>query len=121
MVYTKVINHEQVYVKNTRSTRYLTVEATAYTAYDEGMSGQGITATGIKVHPGIVAVDPRVIPLGSVVYIEGMGKFLAADTGGAIKGNKIDIYMTSRKEALKFGRRQVKVYILKGDEHGKLP
>lgn len=82
----------------------------------------GYTATGLKIVPGtgmkVIAVDPTVIPLKSHVYVEGMngawdyGYAIAADTGGAIKNHKIDLYMDSHSEALKWGRRTVKVYVL---------
>lgn len=88
------------------------VEATAY-------SGGGITATGtvpVRDPNGIstISVDPRVIPLGSLVYVEGYGKAVAADTGGAIIGNIIDVYVNSNEEAINnWGRRyNVPVYIL---------
>ena len=89
----------------------LTVTATAYCC---GTT----TATGMKVRYGVVAVDPRVIPLGSRLYIEAengtwiYGTAVAADTGGAIKGNKIDLYVESYSDAINFGRRKAKVYIL---------
>lgn len=90
------------------------VSATAYTAFCTGCSG--ITATGInlKDNPGlkVIAVDPSVIPLGSKVWVEGYGNAIAGDTGGAIKGNKIDLFMPERSDALAFGRKQVKVKIL---------
>jgi N-acetylmuramoyl-L-alanine amidase len=92
----------------------LTVSATAYTADCEGCSG--VTATGIDLNENpnqkVIAVDPKVIPLGSTVYVEGYGKAIAGDTGGAIKGKKIDLYMSSEKQALKWGRQQVEVKIL---------
>ena len=87
-------------------------ESTAY-------SGGGITATGsvpVRDPNGIstIAVDPRVIPLGSLVYVEGYGKAIAADTGGAISGNIIDVYVNSSEEAISsWGRKyNVAVYIL---------
>ena len=90
------------------------VSATAYTASCAGCSG--ITATGINLHanPGlkVIAVDPNVIPLGSKVWVEGYGNAIAGDTGGAIKGNKIDLFMANKSDALSFGRKQVKVRIL---------
>ncbi len=70
------------------------------------------TATGIKPRRGVVAVDPKVIPLGTKMYIEGYGYGIAADTGGAIKGRKIDVFFETRAEALKWGRRSVSVRIL---------
>jgi len=91
-----------------RGVRYM--EASAYLPTDG--SSQGLTATGIAAGHGIVAVDPDVIPLGTQVYVPGYGMGLAADTGGAIVGDKIDLCMESASEAYRFGRRTVKVYIL---------
>ena len=88
----------------------MTMEATAYLPTDGSSSGS--TATGIAAERGIVAVDPNVIPLGTRVYIPGYGEALAADTGGAIRGNKIDLCMEDYSEAMAFGRRDVTVYVL---------
>lgn len=71
----------------------------------------GTTATGAAVRTGIIAVDPRVIPLGKSVYVEGYGPARALDTGGAIKGNRIDLYMNSTQEAMSWGVRNVTVYV----------
>ncbi|QIW88682.1 putative cell wall-binding peptidase-related domain protein [Bacillus phage P59] len=96
------------------SGKTLSVTATAYTAYCSGCSG--VTATGIdlRANPNqkVIAVDPSVIPLGSKVYVEGYGQAIAGDTGGAIKGHKIDLFIPSRSDALSFGRQTVKVTIL---------
>ena len=89
--------------------RVLKMSATAYTP------GHGCgyrTATGAKACFGIVAVDPRAIPLGTCLYIDGYGNAIAADTGGAIKGNRIDLCFNTLKEAKTFGRRTVVVHIL---------
>jgi N-acetylmuramoyl-L-alanine amidase len=90
------------------------VTATAYTAHCEGCIG--ITKTGVDLieNPDarVIAVDPDVIPLGSKVYIEGYGYARAEDTGGAIKGNRIDIYMQHKEDALNYGVRDVKVKII---------
>ncbi|MCJ8010006.1 ubiquitin-like domain-containing protein [Lederbergia wuyishanensis] len=90
------------------------VSATAYTAYCNGCSG--VTATGINLRANpnlkVIAVDPRVIPLGTKVWVEGYGYAVAGDTGGAIKGNRIDVFVASKEEAYRFGRRQVKIRIL---------
>lgn len=88
----------------------MSMEATAYLPTDG--SGSGITATGVRATYGVVAVDPRIIPLGSKVYIPGYGVALAADTGGAIRGYKIDLCMESYAECMQFGRRNVTVYVL---------
>ncbi|GEN55356.1 G5 and 3D domain-containing protein [Halobacillus faecis] len=99
---------------DTSGAKTLYMHATAYTANCTGCSG--ITATGInlKANPNqkVVAVDPNVIPLGSRVWVEGYGYAIAGDTGGAINGNRIDLFVPSRSEALKFGSRNVKVKIL---------
>ncbi|UCZ53300.1 ubiquitin-like domain-containing protein [Bacillus shivajii] len=91
-----------------------TFNATAYTAYCNGCSG--ITATGINLrenpNANVIAVDPNVIPLGTRVEVKGYGTFLAADTGGAIRGNKIDIFMPNRSDATAFGRRSVQIRIV---------
>ncbi len=88
----------------------LTMESTAY-------YGHGITASGLKPvrNPdGIstIAVDPNVIPLGTKVYVSGYGLAIAADTGGAIKGNIIDVFLNTHEECMSWGRRQVTVQIL---------
>ncbi len=93
-----------------RFKKMLVMEASAYTPFDGGQSG--ITASGIPARRGLIAVDPRVIPLGTRVYVMGYGPALAADTGGAIRGAKIDLCMEDYNEAMRFGRRNVEVYIL---------
>jgi 3D (Asp-Asp-Asp) domain-containing protein len=85
--------------------------ATAYTADCYGCSGT--TAIGKRAGHGIVAVDPRVIPLGTKLYIPGYGHALAGDTGGAIIGNRIDLGFNSHGDAISFGRRPIVVYVLK--------
>ena len=89
----------------------LEMVATAYTAECIGCSG--FTASGFRAGHGIVAVDPRIIPLGTKLYIPGYGFAIAGDTGGAIVGNRIDLGFDSLADALDFGRRPVKVYTLK--------
>lgn len=92
--------------------------ATAYDASFESCGKHpdhpqyGITYSGLRVRPGIVAVDPKVIPLGTWLYVEGYGEALAADIGGAIKGNRIDLYYESPEDVAKYGKKKVKVYIL---------
>ncbi|HHW60402.1 MAG TPA: hypothetical protein GX404_00680 [Syntrophomonadaceae bacterium] len=68
---------------------------------------------GLPLGYGIVAVDPRVIPMGSKLYIEGYGHAIAADQGGAIKGNRIDLCFSSHQEALRWGMKNVKVTVIK--------
>ncbi|UYX51932.1 MULTISPECIES: cell wall-binding protein EntA [Bacillus] len=103
------------------SGRELTVVATAYTAHpsENGgtYGGRVLTAMGhdLTANPNMkmIAVDPKVIPLGSKVWVEGYGEAIAGDTGGAIKGNRIDILLGSDSAANKWGRKTVKVKILK--------
>ncbi|MBM7650314.1 uncharacterized protein YabE (DUF348 family) [Bacillus ectoiniformans] len=94
--------------------RELVVTSTAYTAHCSGCSG--ITATGLNLiaNPGmkVIAVDPSIIPLGSKVYVEGYGYAVAGDTGGAIKGHKIDVFIPSQSGAKSWGRKQVRIKVL---------
>ena len=91
-------------------TRSIVVEATGYTRYDEGCSDY--TATGEYLRRGIIAVDPSIIPMGTRVFIPGYGVAVAADTGGAIRGNKIDLAFDTRSEAFAWGRRTITMFIL---------
>ena len=88
----------------------MSMEASAYLPADGG--GSGITAMGIPATYGVVAVDPGVIPLGTRLYIPGYREAVAADTGGAIRGYRIDLCMESYSQAMQFGRRNVTVYVL---------
>nr|WP_222439442.1 G5 and 3D domain-containing protein [Sporosarcina sp. BP05] len=90
------------------------VTATAYTAYCNGCSGITRTGINLRANPNlkVIAVDPSVIPLGSKVWVEGYGYAVAGDTGGAIKGKKIDLHVPTKSDAYKFGRRQVKIKII---------
>lgn len=99
----------------------LTVKATAYDTSLGENGGYSKTAYGLTPGFGIVAVDPKVIPLGTKLYIESpdggkswsYGYCIAGDTGGAIKGNKVDLCFNTQSECVKFGRRDAVVYILK--------
>lgn len=87
--------------------KHISVVATAYT-------GHGITATGTKPKWGTIAVDPSIIPYGTKVYIPQFNKtFIAEDCGGAIKGNKIDIYMNDETSVRNWGRKTIDIYIVK--------
>src|SRR5690625_2765860 len=100
--------------KTSNSGQSMTMEATAYTAQCDGCTG--ITATGIDLNANsnkkVVAVDPSVIPLGSRVHVEGYGEAIAGDTGGAIKGDRIDVHLPTKDAALGFGRQSVNVTVL---------
>lgn len=87
-----------------------TMEATAYLPTDG--SPEGLTASGMAARRGVVAVDTGVIPLGTRLYIPGYGEAIAADTGGAIYGDRIDLCMENYDECMDFGRRNVTVYVL---------
>ena len=93
-----------------------TFTATAY-------SLRGRTATGAAPTQGIIAADPRVLPLGSRVRIEAgnySGEYLVADTGGAVRGKRIDIWTPSSRDAMRFGKRAVKLTVLQlGGKRGK--
>ena len=90
---------------------YLDMVATAYAPHCCRGVGE-ITATGIRAGPGVVAVDPAVIPLGSHVYVEGYGHAVAGDIGGAIKGRRIDLGFATQSAALHYGVQRVRVYLL---------
>lgn len=90
------------------------VNSTAYTASCNGCSGNTATGINLKANPNVkvIAVDPSVIPLGTKVYVEGYGYAVAADTGSAIKGNKIDVFFANHSDAYRWGRKSVKIKIL---------
>lgn len=93
------------------ASRAMHMIATAYTADCAGCSG--ITAIGRPAGHGIVAVDPSVIPLGTKLFIPGYGFAIAGDTGGAIRGSRIDLGFNSLDDAIRFGRRDIIVYRVK--------
>ena len=91
------------------------MESTAYSSDPADTLGGGtVTATGqnLLTNPMAVAVDPNVIPLGTRLYVEGYGEAIASDTGGAIKGNIVDVHFSTYEQCIQWGRRQVKVTIL---------
>lgn len=91
----------------------LTATGKSYKSNASAYSGHSTTSTGQKPKWGTIAVDPKVIPYGTKVYIPYFNKiFVANDCGGAIKGTKIDIFMNSRKECYKFGRRNIEIIVL---------
>lgn len=104
-----IIKQEPVIVSKTETkiVEWYYFVATGYSANDSIQGTDNITATGKEVSEGVIAVDPRIIPLGTTVEIKDLGKFIAEDTGGKIKGNRIDIYFNSKAEAKKFGRQNI--------------
>ena len=107
-----------------RYSKVLNMVATAYDlsyascGKNPGDLGYGVTYSGTRARPGVVAVDPRVISLKSKLYVESLdytkdyGFSSAEDTGSAIKGNRIDIFIGNNRSALRYGKRGVKVYVL---------
>ena len=91
---------------------YLTVEATAYSYNEAGLSNYTADGTNLVSEPNVIAVDPSVIPLGSYVEIPGYGIFRAADTGGAIQGNRIDVHLVDLNDVYNFGRRTITIRVL---------
>ena len=110
----KVSNTASTPATTESTTQEMAVTATAYTASCEGCSG--VTSTGIDLisnpNQKVIAVDPTVIPLGSRVWVEGYGEAIAGDIGGAIKGNKIDVFIPSTQDALKWGSKTVTIKVL---------
>ena len=89
-----------------------TVQATGYSTQQKGLSTHTAMGIDLRVNSKVIAVDPRVIPLGSLVEVQGLGVYIAGDTGGAIKGNIIDIHYSTVAQALSWGRRSVKIRII---------
>ncbi len=126
----KLVSYRDLAENNPPEEYKSVIEATA-TAYclcekccgkSPSSPGYGVTASGLKIIPGtgmkVIAVDPKIIPLGSKVYVEGLngawdyGYAVAADTGGAIKNIKVDLYMDSHSETLNWGRKKVNIYVV---------
>jgi 3D (Asp-Asp-Asp) domain-containing protein len=99
--------------------KVVTMESTAYLPSAGLKNPTYKTRTGTKAEYGAIAVDPKVIPLGTLMYVEGYGFGIAEDTGGAIKGNKIDVCIENRRQAYAWGRRTVKVHIF--TKHIEIP
>ena len=111
---TKTVNIV-TYIEPSRGSRNLSallVLATEYTAHDPSENGLGITATGTKARVGECAVDPEYIPMGTVLWVPGYGIARAEDTGGAIKGYHIDLFVPSKTQAMAWGKKLVTVTIL---------
>lgn len=90
------------------------VSSTAYTADCNGCSGNTATGIDLRANPNmkVIAVDPRIIPLGTKVYVEGYGYAVAADTGSAIKGFKIDVFFPSNADCYRWGKKKIKIKVL---------
>ena len=95
------------------SAKEVAVSASPYVATAYSLRGR--TATGVAASKGIIAADPRILPLGSRVRLEAgpySGEYLVADTGGAVRGRRIDIWTPTAREAMRFGRRTIKLTVL---------
>jgi 3D (Asp-Asp-Asp) domain-containing protein len=118
-----VVEKEPVYITNIkqveRKTEWFYFVATGYSANDPTQGTNDITATGKEIEKGMIAVDTKIIPLGTKIEIKDMGFFVAEDTGGKIKGNRIDIYFDTKEEAKDFGRKTIWVRVL-GDNNLEL-
>jgi 3D (Asp-Asp-Asp) domain-containing protein len=114
-----VVKEEPVYITKVKEvveeTEWFYFIATGYSANDPEQGTNNITATGREIKEGMIAVDPRIIPLGTEVEIKDMGIFTAEDTGGWIKGNRIDIYFETKEQARQFGRKVIWLRILDKD------
>lgn len=97
---------------NVSGSKTLTMSATAYSTEANGMGTYSATGINLKQHPSCVAVDPSVIPLGSIIWVSGYGVSVAGDTGTAIKGNVIDLHFSTVAQSMAWGRRTVTVKIL---------
>ena len=112
--YLELVKAEQPMKTNYPKKNVGIFELSFYTPTELGKPYEKLhTATNTRPKEGrTIAVDPKVIPMGSTVYIEGYGYYIAEDTGGAIKGNKIDIFLMDYNKAIKLGRPKAKVWIL---------
>jgi len=95
-----------------KSGRTISVQATGYSTQQPGLSTHTYLGMDLRSNPNVIAVDPDVIPLGSTVHIEGLGTYIAGDTGSAINGNIIDVHFPTVSQALNWGRRNVQITIL---------
>lgn len=121
---TKEVQHAVATVANSKQSaqsssapsggKEFVMQATAYTANCNGCSGYTATGINLNANPNakVIAVDPNVIPLGSKVWVEGYGTAIAGDTGGSIRGNRIDAHVPNKGAAQQFGRRTVRVKVL---------
>jgi 3D (Asp-Asp-Asp) domain-containing protein len=112
----EIPEEEKIIVKEVREVKkevdWFYFVASGYSANDPEQGTSNKTATGEEVKEGIIAVDPDIIPLGTKVEIKDVGVFVAEDTGGKIKGNRVDIYFNSKGEAKDFGRKGVWIRII---------
>lgn len=97
---------------NSNAGSWMSYQATGYSTQQPGLSTHTATGIDLRVNPRVIAVDPSLIPLGSLVEVQGMGVYVAGDTGGAINGRIIDIHFTTVSQALSWGRRNVNIRVI---------
>jgi 3D (Asp-Asp-Asp) domain-containing protein len=110
-----VSNAPTIIIPNFAESELVEFAATAYCL-------KGRTASGIDTKPGMIAADPRVLPLGTVVHLRSgsyTGTYTVTDTGGRIRGRRVDVYVPTHREAMQFGRRQVKIKVLSRNGKGE--
>lgn len=97
---------------NNEAGSWMSFQATGYSTQQPGLSTHTAMGIDLRVNPRVIAVDPSLIPLGSLVEVQGMGVYVAGDTGGAINGRIIDIHFTTVSQALSWGRRTVNIRVI---------
>ena len=98
--------------KVTTSGKEFVAEATAYSYKEAGLSYYTAMGIDLRSNPNVIAVDPSQIPLGTLVEVPGYGVAIAGDTGGDIKGNRIDLHYPEVQQALDFGRRKITIKVM---------
>ena len=99
-------------VKSTSSGKEFAAEATAYSYKQPGLSNYTAMGIDLRSNPNVIAVDPSQIPLGTLVEVPGYGVAIAGDTGGDIKGNRIDLHYPEVQQAMDFGRRKITIKVM---------
>ncbi len=108
----KVVSSNESAPAETNTGSWMNFQSTGYSTQQPGLSTHTATGINLLVNPRVIAVDPSQIPLGSLVEVQGMGVYVAGDTGGAIKGRIIDVHFPTVGEALSWGRRSVNIRII---------
>ncbi|MGN7175547.1 hypothetical protein BK139_04815 [Paenibacillus sp. FSL R5-0490] len=100
---------------STKAYKEIKVNATAYTASCKGCSGITYTGINLKKNPNakVISVDPKIIPLGSKVFVPGYGEAIAGDKGSAVRGNKIDVFIPNKQRALQWGSKTITIKVYK--------
>ena len=106
---TETVSNE---VKSTSSGKEFVAEATAYSYKQPGLSNYTAMGIDLRSNPNVIAVDPSQIPLGTLVEVPGYGIAIAGDTGGDIKGNRIDLHYPEVQQAMEFGRRKITIKVM---------